>query len=534
MRRGNNNQTKGLWLILLALLGVVYLAGGIGALSANFVDTDPSTDNRLIIAGWGLQTTQSQFEAGVLSNVSTTVSPGDVKISLVANPTLITSDNTEVSTSTSGATWDLIKTLNVTKSGSSYNTLRIDTNLKSLNSWDTVYSSIRLNGTEIFSHSTSSTTYVNYQDVFDFSGYADGSYSFTIYLQVPSGTGYNSLFGIYSTNPVLITSDNSSVSHNNSTWTIKKTLSVTKDSSAYNTLRFDTNLWSSASNKNAGLRIAINGTTAFEYLTKSTSAVSYSDAFDFSGYANGTYTMTLLLYSDSRIAYNSKFEIYRSSPGLITSDNTEKTVSAPTGNWQLMKTLLFTKSDATYNELRVDTNLHATSPASADISIRVDDVEKATHNTSSTTYVSYSDTIDVSALTMGNTYSVKLWLNTSNGSKAAYNSLFEVYRTKTYATSGTLASQVYDSTTTGTAWKRLNWTETLASGTDITFAVRASNTLFTKSDASPTWVSLGSGNSPQALSVVGRYFQWRATLTTSINTNTPTLSDVTVYYPTTT
>jgi len=195
-----------------------------------------------------------------------------------------------------------------------------------------------------------------------------------------------------------------------------------------------------------------------------------------------------------------------------------------------LKTLEFTKSGTTYNEIRVDTNLHAESPDRADISIRVNDVERATHNTTSTTYVNYSDTIDISALTDG-IYTVKIYLQATTGSKLAYNQLFEVYRTRTYPGSGTIASQVYDSEMSGSNWTALYWTKTLASGTDITFEVRASDTSFTKTDGTPTWVSLGSGDSPQTMSVTGRYFQWRATMTTSDNAVTPVLSDVTPYYP---
>jgi len=87
----------------------------------------------------------------------------------------------------------------------------------------------------------------------------------------------------------------------------------------------------------------------------------------------------------------------------------------------------------------------------------------------------------------------------------------------------------------GTRWDALFWDETLQSNTDITFEVRASNNLFAK-DAEPDppsvpdWISVG-GTSPVTSGLPsGRYMQWRATLTTSDTSKTPTLHEVRVYY----
>ncbi|GEM_PF-4286031 len=290
-----------MWIILLALLGVVYLAGTIGAVSANFVDTDQSTDNRLIISNWWLQTTRAQFETGVLSNVDTTTSSNNVILSK--------------------------------------------------------------------------------------------AYS-------------------------LVTSNDTIVSQSGTTYTLKKTLTFTKSDTSYDSIQIISQLRSSSTN---------------------------------------------------RTAY---------------------------------------------------------------IDIRVDDVSKFTHTTTSTSYQTYTDTLDFSSYASG-PHTIKCYLKSSKKNDTAYNQYFRLYNYP-YVSSGTLASAVYDSTMTSAAWSKLYWTETLASGTDITFEVRASDTSFTKSDGTPTWVSLGSGDSPQTMSVTGRYFQWRATMTTSVGANTPTLSDVTVYYPSTT
>ena len=81
-----------------------------------------------------------------------------------------------------------------------------------------------------------------------------------------------------------------------------------------------------------------------------------------------------------------------------------------------------------------------------------------------------------------------------------------------------------------TSWIGLSWDETLASNTDITFEVRASDTPFLKDDVSPSWIAVG-GTSPVVAGLPsGRYMQWRATLTTSDPANTPILHEVIVIY----
>jgi hypothetical protein len=103
--------------------------------------------------------------------------------------------------------------------------------------------------------------------------------------------------------------------------------------------------------------------------------------------------------------------------------------------------------------------------------------------------------------------------------------------TVTYRISpGTIASQVFDTAVTASRWDALFWDENLPANTDITFAVRASDTAFLKADVLPSWTAVG-GTSPVSSGLPpGRYKQWRATLTTTVSSNTPTLSEVRVYY----
>jgi hypothetical protein len=212
------------------------------------------------------------------------------------------------------------------------------------------------------------------------------------------------------------------------------------------------------------------------------------------------------------------------NPTLVTSDNSE--VSTSETDWQLVKTLAFTKDGATYNELRIDSNLQADHKNfTVYSSIRVDDVEKFSHSTTSTSYESYGDVIDFSGYSDGE-HRVKLYLKTSKSNKPAYNSVFELYRTKTYVSTGTIASQVLNTGVAGARWDALFWDETLESDTGITFEVRASDTEFLKDAGSPSWIPVGE-TSPITS---GQYMQWQATLTTSDTSQTPTLHEVRVYY----
>jgi len=98
-----------------------------------------------------------------------------------------------------------------------------------------------------------------------------------------------------------------------------------------------------------------------------------------------------------------------------------------------------------------------------------------------------------------------------------------------YTSPGTIASQVLDTGINGDRWDALFWDETLPAGTDITFEVRASDTL-NGGFPDASWVPVG-GTSPVLSGLPsGRYMQWRATLATSDTSETPTLHEVRVYY----
>jgi hypothetical protein len=99
-----------------------------------------------------------------------------------------------------------------------------------------------------------------------------------------------------------------------------------------------------------------------------------------------------------------------------------------------------------------------------------------------------------------------------------------------YLPLGLLTSVVYDTANAGTRWDSLFWDSTLVTGTNVTFEVRASNTLFNKSDAAPAWQQSGWPSPVNSGLPSGRYLQWRATLSTSNSSRTPILNEVRVWY----
>lgn len=215
-------------------------------------------------------------------------------------------------------------------------------------------------------------------------------------------------------------------------------------------------------------------------------------------------------------------------PALITYDDKEVSVSGDNA-WHLVKTITFNKNGSIYNRLRIDSNLHATKPAAAYSSIRVDDVEVLKYSTTAEPYQSYSDVLDFSSYHDG-LHTVTLYLETENKNRSAYNSVFELYLINTYNSSGTIVSQVLDTGLPGDRWDALFLYEVLQKNTNITFEVRASDIPFTKDDVTLTWTSVGGASIIISGLPSGRYKQWRATLTTSDVSITPALNEVRVYY----
>lgn len=147
----------------------------------------------------------------------------------------------------------------------------------------------------------------------------------------------------------------------------------------------------------------------------------------------------------------------------------------------------------------------------------------------STTWFDFTSATTWTPTTLNNTnFKVRIWY-LNNGAFGQVRLDCIPVRVTYRLPSGTIASQVLDTTVTSSGWDGLAWDRTLPGGTGLTFAVRASDTSFAADAGSPTWTAVG-GTSPVITSLpTGRYKQWQATLTTT-STSTPTLSEVRTYY----
>jgi hypothetical protein len=138
--------------------------------------------------------------------------------------------------------------------------------------------------------------------------------------------------------------------------------------------------------------------------------------------------------------------------------------------------------------------------------------------------------IDLSGYNMSDEFYIAFDTEMSDDDDYLYIDDMAVVEPLVYYGSGTIASQVLDTAIAGAAWNALFWDETLESSTDITFEVRASDTLFLKDEGAPSWNAVGGASPVVSGLTTGRYKQWRATLSSANTSNTPTLHEVRVYY----
>lgn len=122
------------------------------------------------------------------------------------------------------------------------------------------------------------------------------------------------------------------------------------------------------------------------------------------------------------------------------------------------------------------------------------------------------------------------WISTEYNNENSPGTFYTIGAMESPSTTGTIASQVLDTGRAGEPWGYLFWSSTTVAGTGITFEVRASDTSFAKDASSPSWTSVG-GTTPVSSGLpAGRYKQWRATLTTTDATITPVLHEVRAWY----
>lgn len=471
------------WAILLASLGVVLLAWSVGVISGAFTDEEKSTGNELITSNWWLQTIQFDFDAGVSNDAY--ISPDDVSLAAISG--------------WYNAFWSRRAPVTVNNIGSNLSDYQVIVNVTYDADMQSDFDDIR------FTASDGVTSLSYWMDSY----IADTSAVF--WVNVTSAPAGDSTIYMYYGNSGV-----SSTSNGTNTFIF------------FDDFEVDLSKWTEISPGNgAATRVTTPGAPHGNYSVEITGNKKYGIQADFSAQ-----TLCVIEYYMSVAQSNEEFNIeVRNNPraaGPVMRFEKKGTLQhKDIAGWQDITAYTVD----TWYKFRLD----AVNCASDTYDIYIDDTLEVSG-------ASFSKVIpDVSQICF---FGPKRKAATSHVDLVKVRKYADPVPTTSvgseenvsYVSSGTLASQVYDSGTNGTGWYELNWSETLPASTDITFEVRANDTSFNKSDVTPAWTDLGSADSPVNLtpySITGRYFQWLANLLTGDTAVTPILHNVTVYYPST-
>ena len=488
------------WLIVLATLSLVLLANSLGITSSPFVDLEDSSGSTFeawISTLW-TQTTQEEFEAGVSNRVDTAESPGEVKLAAVLGVVTDTfDDETKIASKT-----NLVVTAGQAKltGGTSESTTLQPGEADSYvmqNDPEKNY------GTETLMWVISKEDRQNRRSFvqFDLSSIQNGSTisSATLSLHVKDAPNASRIL---------------EAQRLNAAWS---ELGIT---------------WSDQPDVSGGAATAATGTSPDEWLAWDVT----SDLRDFIQYQSAAnYGWRIKDQSEG-----SSTDEYKES--FYSRDESSETSLRPRLHVDYVSLHDSSGTLASVNLLSgetvgsIDSFDYNASAIPSGTSLKVQFSQDNSNWCDSSGTVDSWDTLSQGAHGIG--LSGLGWL----GAKFYYSIAFTSDGSDTpvldeisvdyfaYDTTGTIASPVLDTGIGGAAWDALFWDETLPHSTDTTFEARASDTVFPKDAATPAWTSIG-GTSPVTSGLPsGRYLQWRATLTTTDTSKTPTLYEVRVYH----
>jgi len=551
-------------LILVVSLGVVLLASGTGATRSSFVDPGSSTGNAF--QAWAstpwVQTTQADFEAGVLNSVDISSSPGDVKLgSVYEEPT--TSVGSEESWY---AGWSYRKkiTIDHTKVEDVADPSTTYANFPVL-VYATGLSNIKADGADIRFTSSDGITELP-REIEDYSGGTLYAWVKVTLTKDSSDADDDVIYMYYGNAAATEPAPNSAYGSQNvwddnynGVWHLSEDPSGTapqmKDSTSNN------NDGSSQGSMTAGDQVTgqIDGSLDFDgsnhYIQTTSSELKTADAITISVWFKADVTT-----GAHHIVWEGRGT--ENGWGAGATGHHEMHINVGAYNQDnILGCFYGTNEDALPpNVIRIDTafsdtaNFHhavfvVTNPGSSPAGeLFLDGVSKGTDTGDQTGRADWDTNLRigrpgadqryfdgmVDEVRISNTARSAEWIKTSynnqNNPANFYNIGAEESQIFPYVSPGTIASQVLNTGADGARWDALFWDETLPSNTDITFKVRASDISFAKGAASPPWTPVG-GDSPVTSGLPsGRYMQWEATLTTSDPSQTPTLHEVRVYY----
>ncbi len=520
------------WLILVVSLALVLLASSLGITRSSLFDLEGSSGNAFQAWASNLwrQTTQDDFNAGILQNVQV-LSPGDVKLAAKADwydinwqyRRAIIIDHTKVQ--------DVV---NPSTSYADFPVLVYATGL----------SNIKANGADIRFTSSDGITELP-REIERYSGGI--LYAWVkVTLTKDAGDSSNDVIYMYYGNAAATEpapgstygSQNVWDSNYKGVWHLKEdptgTAPQMKDSTSNN------NNGTSQGSMTTGDQVTgkIDGSLDFDGVNDcvvlpeppaSSTNISPGSVFAWIKTSNaGTSWRGIVVkqWAFGMLLYNNKFVIF----DWTTLSNISTGINLADGNWHFVG-FTFQSGISNGTKLYIDGAERLTTTFT--VSNQNEGIVIGAGNNPAT-WQFFSGIIDEARIS--NVVCSPDWIKTEYNNQSSPSSFCSVgsveQQTTTYITPGTIASQVWDTGISGARWDGLFWDEILSSGTDITFEVRASDTLFAKDtpDATLPWTSVG-GIPPVTSGLPsGRYMQWRATLITSDTSQTPILQEVRVYH----
>ena len=542
------------WFILLASLALVLLSSGIGVTRSSFVDLESSTGNTF--QAWAsnlwLQTTQADFNAGLLQNVQV-VSPGDVKLAVKSGwyntnwqyRRAITIDHTKVqdvaNPSTTYANFPVLVYAtglsNIKADGadirftSSDGVTELPREIESY-SGGTLYAWVKVTLTKDAGDSSNDIIYMYYGNsaatepapgsTYGSQNVWDSNYKGVWHLKEnPTGTA-----------PQM--KDSTSNAHDGTT-----TGMVSGDQIAAGkidgSLNFD-GLDAYVQTTSGESKTASSITWSVWFKADSTTG-SHHILWEGPSTQNGwgepgqaaTHEMHLTIGRMSTANLLDFFYGYEYTSGNFIPAVEIQTAFSDTVNWHYAVVVLTGADSSPSGTLYLDGNLIGTDTGTETGRSAWDTNLRIGRCGANQRYLDgIADEVRVSNIARS-----AEWITTEYNNQNSPSTFCSVGGEEgMYVSSGTIASQVLNTGVSGARWDALFWDEILESGTDITFAVRASDSPFAKDtpDATLPWISVG-GTSPVTSGLPsGQYMQWQAILTTSDTSKTPTLQEVRVYY----
>jgi len=517
------------WLILLASLGLILLASSVGGTMASFVDQESSSNNTF--EAWAstvwVQTTQPDFEAGVPNNVDTSSSAGDVKLATTSNwydtnwgyRREITIDHTKVEDvadpSTTYANFPVLVYAtglsNIKADGadirftSSDGTTELPREIESY-SGGTLYAWVKVTLTKDAGDADDDVIYMYYGNAAATEPAASSTYG----SQNVWDDNYKGVWHL-SEDPSGTAPQMKDSTSNNNDGTSQGSMTAGDQVPG----QIDGSLDFDGVNDSVGLpeppasSTNINTGSVFAWIKTSSAGTSWR------GIVVKQWAYGMYLYDNTFVIFD-----------FTSLSNRSTGVNLADGNWHLVG-FTFQSGISSGTKLYIDGTERLTTTLT--VSNQNEGMVIGAGDNPGT-WQFFSGTIDEARIS--NLVRSPNWIKTKYNNQSSPSTFCSVGGEEGfyYVSPGTIASQVLDTGVAGARWDALFWDETLPSNTDITFEVRASDTLFAKNATTPNWIDLGLANSPITSGLPsGRYMQWRATLNTSDTSETPILHEVRVW-----